>query len=98
MADPHTASSVLIAHHESIIAQHLRDMLVSDGHRVHVVHDRLATLYQARTRAPDVLLISVELAGRHDFDLCRQLHFDARARLVPVILVSEVADREPRWP
>lgn len=71
-------------------------MLVSDGHRVHVVHDRLATLYQARTRAPDVLLISVELAGRHDFDLCRQLRFDARTRLVPVILVSEVADRESR--
>ncbi|MGE3843758.1 MAG: HD-GYP domain-containing protein [Vicinamibacterales bacterium] len=96
MADPHTASSVLIAHHDARVGHDLRDTLASDGHRVHVVHDRLATLYQARTGAPDVLLVSVELAGRHDFDLCRQLRFDARTRLVPLILVSDHADQESR--
>lgn len=96
MSDHYPKSSILVAHHDPVIGRELRDALASDGHRVHLVGDRVAALHHARTGHPDVVLLSVDLAGRDDLALCRQIRFDSRTRFVPIILVSDHADRESR--
>lgn len=96
MIDHHPKSAILVAHQDPAIGRELRETLTSDGHSVHVVGDRSAALYQARTGHPDVVLLSVDVAGRDDLALCRQLRFDSQTRFVPIILVSDHADRESR--
>jgi cyclic di-GMP phosphodiesterase len=57
---------------------------------------REAAIARARVLNPDVLLVSLDVAGRDDLALCRQWHADRHTSLTPIVLVSESADRERR--
>ncbi|MGE0460107.1 MAG: HD-GYP domain-containing protein [Vicinamibacterales bacterium] len=96
MTEPLKRSTILIAHHDPVIGRHLEDTLASDGHEVALVSDPGSAIHHAGTNVPDVLLVSVELAGREDLVFCRQWRLDAQTRLVPLVLVSDHADRESR--
>lgn len=97
MTEPLRRSAILIAHHDSAIGRHLEQTLASDGHEVTFVSDPGSALHHARTNVPDVLLVSVALAGREDLVFCRQWRLEAQTRLVPLVLVSDHADRESRY-
>jgi putative two-component system response regulator len=70
--------------------------LFEAGHAPQLVGNRDAALERARLLNPDVLLVSLDVAGRDDFALCRDWHADRQTRLTPLVLVSESADRERR--
>ncbi|MGE3889759.1 MAG: PleD family two-component system response regulator [Vicinamibacterales bacterium] len=96
MTNHQPKSAILVAHQDPVVGRELQDILTSDGHSVYLVSDRFAAYDQARIGHPDVVLLSIEVAGHEDLELCRQLRFDSQTRLVPIILVSDHADRESR--
>jgi len=93
---PPSAGSIVVAHHDATLGAQLRDVLASYGYQVQLVADGAFVLYHARTGNPDVLLMTVDIAGREHFDVCRQLRADAQTRLLPVILISDDADHDSR--
>jgi len=88
--------SILIAHHDAAVGGRLCSLLFEAGHAPQLVGNRDAALERARAINPDVLLVSLDVAGRDDFALCRDWLGDRQTRLTPLVLVSESADRERR--
>src|SRR5579872_6801416 len=46
--------------------------------------------------APDLILLDVILPGRNGYDLCRELKEDPITRLIPVVLITGLADPADR--
>jgi putative two-component system response regulator len=88
--------SILIAHHDAAIGGRLCSLLFEAGHAPQLVGNREAALVRANLANPDVLLVSLEVAGRDDLTLCREWRADRHTSLIPIVLVSESADRESR--
>src|SRR5207248_2874082 len=45
---------------------------------------------------PDLILLDVVMPGRSGYELCRELKEDAATRLIPVIMITGLSDREDR--
>jgi putative two-component system response regulator len=64
MHDPHARISILIAHHDAAVGGRLCSLLFAAGHAPQLVGTRVAALERARTINPDVMLVSLDVAGR----------------------------------
>jgi putative two-component system response regulator len=96
MHDTQPRLSILIAHHDAAVGGRLCSLLFEAGHAPQLVGGREAALERARAVNPDVMLVSLDVAGRDDLALCREWHANRQTRLTPLVLVSEAADREHR--
>ncbi|HEU5452164.1 MAG TPA: HD domain-containing phosphohydrolase [Terriglobales bacterium] len=71
-------------------------LLRARGYEVTVAH----TAEEAETRIerdpPDLVLLDVIMPGKSGFELCRELKDNRHTRLIPVVLVTGLADREDR--
>jgi putative two-component system response regulator len=96
MNDTQSRLSILIAHHDASVGGRLCSLLFEAGHAPQLVATRAAAIERARAVKPDVLLVSLDVAGRADLALCREWYADPHTRLTPLVLVSETADRDSR--
>jgi putative two-component system response regulator len=96
MSDAHARLAILIAHHDAAIGGRLCSLLFEAGHAPQLVGTRDLAVARAREANPDVLLVSLDVAGRDDLALCQQWRADRQTSLIPLVLVSESADRENR--
>jgi len=58
--------------------------------------DGAAALAAIRQGRPDVVLLDVMMPGLDGYEVCRRLKADSGTRLVPVVLVTGLLDRESR--
>jgi putative two-component system response regulator len=96
MHDPHARISILIAHHDAAVGGRLCSLLFAVGHAPQLVGTRVAALERARSINPDVMLVSLDVAGREDFAFCLAWRGDRQTHLTPLVLLSDQADRESR--
>jgi putative two-component system response regulator len=96
MSDAHARLAILIAHHDAAIGGRLCSLLFEAGHAPQLVGTRDLAVARAREANPDVLLVSLDVVGRDDLALCQQWRADRQTSLIPLVLVSESADRENR--
>jgi putative two-component system response regulator len=96
MLDPQARISILIAHHDASIGGRLCSLLFEAGHLPRLVGTRSAALERARATNPDVMLVSLAVAGRDDLAFCKAWRGDRQTHLTPLVLVSDQADRESR--
>ena len=71
-------------------------VLVPDGFEVCSTQHADEVLESVRREQPDVILMDVRMPGTSGFDLCRALKGNAATRLIPVVLMTAVTDREDR--
>jgi putative two-component system response regulator len=74
----------------------LERWLAADGHRVLFARDGLEALECVRNDAPDLVLMDVLMPTLDGFETCRRLKNDPTTRLVPVVLVTALTEREDR--
>jgi len=74
----------------------LTSILLPEGHSVHTARDGAAALDLVIRHMPDVLLADVMMPKLNGFDLCRRIKEDRATRLISVVLVTSLSDREHR--
>ena len=96
MFDPQARIAILIAHHNAAVGGRLCSLLFEAGHAPQLVGNRAAAIDRARILNPDLVLVSLDVAGRDDLALCHAWRADRHTHLTPLVLVSDQADRENR--
>jgi len=92
---PIGAPTILAAGDSEVVAL-MSDLLQRERHAVARVYDGWTALDRLRQSSPDLALLDVGLPGLDGMDVCRLAKRDQVTRLIPLILISDVASREER--
>jgi putative two-component system response regulator len=74
----------------------LRDLLSSRGYDVIAVPDAARAEAEILNRVPDMVLSDVLMPGKSGYELCRELKENPATRLVPIVLITGLSEREDR--
>jgi putative two-component system response regulator len=74
----------------------MRELLASRGYEVETASSAEEAEEKIYARPPDLVLLDVVMPGRSGYDLCRQLKEDAETRLIPVVMITGLTDREDK--
>jgi putative two-component system response regulator len=76
----------------SLMAQ----LLQTRGYLVSVVHNADDADREIRVHPPDLILLDVIMPGKSGYDFCRELKADRTTRLIPVVMMTGLSDREDK--
>ncbi len=73
-----------------------RELLHTDGYEVQIADgaERAETLI--RENPPDVILLDVVMPGKSGIELCRELKTNPATRLIPVVMITGLTDRDDK--
>jgi putative two-component system response regulator len=74
----------------------MRELLVSRGYDVDTASSAEEAEAKLACRHPDLILLDVVMPGKSGYDLCRELKEDLNTRLVPVVMITGLTDREDK--
>jgi signal transduction histidine kinase len=74
----------------------LRELLEAQGHQATEAADGEQALKEARSSAPDVILLDVMIPKLDGFEVCRRLKAEDRTAPIPVLLITALTDRQDR--
>jgi putative two-component system response regulator len=74
----------------------MREMLQSRGYLASTVASAEEAERQIQRHPPDVILLDVMLPGKSGYQLCQELKSNPATRLIPVIMITGLTDRESR--
>jgi putative two-component system response regulator len=74
----------------------LRELLTSRGYSVHTAGDAEEAQAAIPKIRPDLILLDVIMPGKSGYDLCRELKTDPNTRLIPIIMITGLSDRDDR--
>ena len=89
-------SSILVVDDNDLNLALMRDLLASRGYHVMTAMSADAAWAAIRTEHPDLVLLDVIMPGRSGYDLCRELKENPTTRLIPVVMVTGLTDRDDR--
>ena len=90
------AGRILVADDEPANIELVRRLMESAGYELVTAVDGEAALEQARISQPDVILLDVNMPRLDGFEVCRLLKAAPASRLIPVVLVTGLAEVEDR--
>src|SRR5712692_2859797 len=88
--------SILVVDDNLMNAALLKEMLGSRGYRTVAAQNAAAAEAEIRREAPDLILLDVVMPGKSGYDLCRELKEDSKTRLIPIVMITGLTDREDR--
>jgi signal transduction histidine kinase len=74
----------------------LKAMLFSDDYQIHEAHSGEQALIAVADCCPDLILLDVMMPGINGFEVCRQLKQDEKNRMIPIVMVTALKDKEHR--
>jgi putative two-component system response regulator len=74
----------------------LHDLLSSKGYEVVTASEAEEAENKVHSERPDLVLLDVVMPGRSGYDLCRALKEDPFTRLIPVVLMTGLSNRDDR--
>jgi cyclic di-GMP phosphodiesterase len=87
---------VVVVEDDGPVAIALLRLLGRDGFTVDLVHDGEEALEAIRAGLPDVILLDWMLPKMTGLEVCRILKRDRRTRLIPIVILTGLADRAHR--
>jgi putative two-component system response regulator len=73
-----------------------RELLGSRGYDVTTATSAEAAQAAIRAQHPDLILLDVIMPGKTGYELCHELKEDPQTRLIPVVMITGLTDREDR--
>src|SRR4051812_25504650 len=74
----------------------MKELLDSRGYHVEGAGDADEAEAAIAAETPDLILLDVVMPGRSGYELCRKLKSDPVMRLVPIVMITGLTDREDR--
>jgi putative two-component system response regulator len=93
---PRRASRILVVDDHPEGAALMRELLLTRGYEADIVHHAEDAETAIRREPPDLILLDVIMPGKSGYDLCRELKEDPATRLIPVVLITGLSDRQDR--
>jgi putative two-component system response regulator len=87
---------VLVVDDDEVSRMLTQEMLGLKQYQVSAVGSAEAALATVREQPPDLILLDVVMPGRSGIELCRELKENDATRLIPVILVTGLSEREAK--
>jgi len=72
----------------------MQELLQSRGYDVEVAFSAAEAERQIATSPPDLLLLDVIMPGKSGYEFCRELKENRETRLIPVVMITGLTDRE----
>jgi putative two-component system response regulator len=91
-----TTGHVFVADDSEAVLGFMNRVLGRRGFQVAGATDGAAALAAIRDRSPDVVLLDVLMPRLDGYEVCRELKADRATRLIPVVLVTGLQDRDSR--
>jgi cyclic di-GMP phosphodiesterase len=88
--------SILVVDDNEVNALLLKQMLTSRGYSTIAVHNAVEAEVEIQREAPDLVLLDVVMPGKSGYELCRELKQDSNTRLIPIVMITGLSDREDR--
>jgi putative two-component system response regulator len=88
--------SILVVDDYPQSAELLRDLLSSRGYRIVAVAHAADAEAEIRRNPPDLILLDVIMPGKSGYQLCRELKEDPATRLIPIVMITGLSDRQDR--
>src|SRR5436305_683750 len=88
--------SILVVDDYPQNANLLRDLLSGRGYRIITVNHAAGAEAEIRCEPPDLILLDVIMPGKSGYELCRELKANPETRLIPIIMITGLTDREDR--
>ena len=74
----------------------MRIVLEVEGYRARLAGDGVEALEMLRARLPDVVLLDLRMPGMDGLEFCRRARAIAGAAVVPIVVLSGLADQATR--
>jgi putative two-component system response regulator len=88
--------SILVVDDNLTNAALMKEILSSRGYPTIAVQSAAAAEAEISREAPDLILLDVVMPFKSGYELCRQLKDDPRTRLIPIVMITGLTDREDR--
>lgn len=82
------ARHILVVDDNASVARLLQQLLVAKGHEVELAGDGVEALECVARRAPDLVLLDLDMPRLNGYEVCRRIKNDPATRLVPVVIVT----------
>ena len=93
---PRRAQTILVVDDKLETVLLLRELLTSRGYRVVTAGNADEAQQALRDERPDLILLDVIMPGKSGYELCREIKADPHTRLIPVIMITGLSDRDDR--
>jgi putative two-component system response regulator len=74
----------------------LRELLSSRGYDVVTTTEADEAKELVHSERPDLMLLDVVMPGKSGYELCHELKEDPHTRLIPIVMITGLSDREDR--
>jgi putative two-component system response regulator len=74
----------------------LRELLSSRGYDVVTSNEAHEVKEIIHSERPDLILLDVVMPGKSGYDVCRELKEDRLTRLIPIVMITGLSDRDDR--
>jgi putative two-component system response regulator len=87
---------ILVVDDNATNAALMSQLLQSAGYLVRTAHNAYEAEQEIGIHLPDLILLDVIMPGKSGYDLCRELKADPVTRLIPLVMITGLADREDK--
>jgi putative two-component system response regulator len=87
---------ILVVDDNPDIVMVMRELLISRGYEVVTVTSAEQATAEIDRNTPDLILSDVIMPGKSGFELCRELKENSETRLIPLVLITGLTNREDR--
>jgi putative two-component system response regulator len=74
----------------------MRELLASRGYDVSTANSAEDGELKLRSWHPDLVLLDVVMPGKTGYELCREVKADPMTRLIPIVMITGLSDREDK--
>jgi len=87
---------VLVVDDNPDIVLLMQELLASRGYDAVAVSKATEAEEEIRRHPPDLVLLDVVMPGKSGYELCREIKDNPATRLIPVVLITGLSDREDK--
>ena len=77
-------------------AQLMRELLSTRGYDIELAVSAEEAEQSIRQEPPDLILLDVVMPGKSGYELCHELKESAETRLIPIVMITGLSDREDK--